>query len=133
MKPRHPIHPGEILPAEFLSPAGVSQRQFAAKLGCTTAKLNELVKGKRGVTAESALDLAEALGTSPELWMNLQMMWDLRRAEIRRKASESVLRRRTGPVPDRGSAGRSSTRPTSPTRCGLRGEPYRRIPGDGTG
>ena len=87
MKPRHPIHPGEILLAEFLSPAGVSQRQFAVKLGWTTAKLNELVKGKRGVTAESALDLAKALGTSPELWMNLQMMWDLRRAEIRRKAS----------------------------------------------
>jgi len=45
------------------------------------------VKGKRGVTADSALDLAKALGTSPELWMNLQMMWDLRRAELRRKAS----------------------------------------------
>lgn len=87
MKPRHPIHPGEILLEEFLRPAGVSQRQFAAKVGWTTAKLNELVKGKRGVSAESALDLAKALGTSPELWMNLQMMWDLRRAEIRRKAS----------------------------------------------
>jgi addiction module HigA family antidote len=87
MKPRHPIHPGEMLIEEFLRPAGVNQRQFATKLGWTTAKLNELVKGKRGVTAESALDLAKALGTSPELWMNLQMMWDLRRAEIRRKAS----------------------------------------------
>lgn len=87
MKPRHPIHPGEILLEEFLRPAGVSQRQFAAKVGWTTAKLNELVKGKRGVSAESALDLAKALGTSPELWMNVQMMWDLRRAEIRRKAS----------------------------------------------
>ena len=87
MKPRHPIHPGEMLLEEFMRPTGVSQRQFAAKLGWTTAKLNELVKGKRGVTAESALDLAKALGTSPEIWMNLQMMWDLRRAEIRRKAS----------------------------------------------
>ena len=87
MKPRHPIHPGEMLLDEFMRPAGVSQRQFAAKLGWTAAKLNELVKGKRGVTAESALDLAKALGTSPEIWMNLQMMWDLRRAEIRRKAS----------------------------------------------
>jgi addiction module HigA family antidote len=87
MKPRHPIHPGEILLAEFLTPAGVSQRQFAAKLGWTTAKLNELVKGKRGVSAESALVLVNARGTSPELMMILQMMWDLRRAEIRRKAS----------------------------------------------
>jgi antitoxin HigA-1 len=65
----------------------VSQREFAEKLGWTTAKLNELVKAKRGVTADTALDLAKALGTSPELWMNLQMMWDLRRAELRRKAS----------------------------------------------
>ena len=87
MKPRHPVHPGEMLLEEFLRPTGVSQRQFATKLGWTAAKLNELVKGKRGVTADSALDLAEALGTSPELWMNLQMMWDLRRAEVRRKAS----------------------------------------------
>ena len=87
MKPRHPIHPGEMLLEEFLRPLGMSRRQFAATLGWTTAKLNELVKGKRGVTADTALDLAEALGTSPEIWMNLQMMWDLRRAEVRRKAS----------------------------------------------
>jgi addiction module HigA family antidote len=87
MKPRKPIHPGDMLLEEFLQPKGLSQREFAEKLGWTTAKLNELVKGKRGVTADTALDLAKALGTSPELWMNLQMMWDLRRAELRRKAS----------------------------------------------
>lgn len=87
MRPRNPVHPGEILLEEFLRPSAVSQRQCAAKLGWTAAKLNELVKGKRGVTADSALDLAKALGTSPEVWMNLQMMWDVRRAEIRRKAS----------------------------------------------
>lgn len=87
MKPRKPIHPGEMLLEEFLRPRGMSQREFAEKLDWTKAKLNELVRGKRGVTADSALDLAEALGTSPELWMNLQMMWDLRRAEVRRKAS----------------------------------------------
>ena len=87
MKPRNPVHPGEILLEEFLVPMNVSQRQFARKLGWTTAKLNELVNGKRGITADSALDLAEALGTSPEVWMNLQMMWDLNKAEERRKAS----------------------------------------------
>lgn len=87
MKPRNPIHPGEMLLEEFLRPMGVNQRQFAARLGWTTARLNELVKGKRGVTAGSALDLAKALGTSPELWMNLQMTWNLRRAEERREAS----------------------------------------------
>ena len=87
MKPRNPVHPGEMLLEEFLRPVGASPRQLAAKLGWTPAKLNELVKGRRGVTADSALDLARALGTSPELWMNLQMMWDLRRAELRRRAS----------------------------------------------
>ena len=87
MKPRNPIHPGEMLLEEFLRPAGLSQRQFAATLGWTPARLNELVKGKRGITADSALDLAKALGTSPEVWMNLQMTWDLHRAVVRRRAS----------------------------------------------
>ena len=87
MKPRRPVHPGEMLLEEFLRPTGVSQHQFAAQLGWTTAKLNELVKGRRGVTADTALDLAKVLGTSPEIWMNLQMMWDLRQAEARRRAS----------------------------------------------
>ena len=67
MKPRRPVHPGELLLEEFLRPMGTSQRQFAAKLGWTTARLNELVKAKRRVTANTALDLAKALGTSPEV------------------------------------------------------------------
>jgi addiction module HigA family antidote len=87
MRPKKPIHPGEMLLEEFLVPTGVPQRRFAAMLGWTPAKLNELVKGKRAMTADSALDLAQALGTSPELWMNLQAMWDLTMAERRRKAS----------------------------------------------
>jgi addiction module HigA family antidote len=87
MRPKNPIHPGEMLREEFLVPQGLSQRAFAARLGWTPAKLNELVTGKRGITADSALDLAEALGTSAELWMNLQMSWDLRKAEQKRKAS----------------------------------------------
>ena len=62
-----------------------SQRAFAKLLGWTVAKLNELINGKRGVTADSALDLSATLRTSPELWMNLQMHFDLRRAELRRK------------------------------------------------
>jgi addiction module HigA family antidote len=84
MRPPNPIHPGQMLKEEFLVPGKVSQRAFAKKLGWTVAKLNELVNGKRGITADSALDLASKLGTSPELWMNLQMLFDLRRAELRR-------------------------------------------------
>ena len=79
-QPKNPFHPGEILREEFLAPMGKSQAQFARELGWTKARLNELIRGKRGITAESALDLAEALGTSPKLWMNLQATYDLGKA-----------------------------------------------------
>ena len=79
-QPRNPFHPGEILLEEFLAPMEVTQAAFAEKLGWTKARLNELIKGKRGITAIAALDLAEALGTSPKLWMNLQATYDLDKA-----------------------------------------------------
>ena len=87
MRPPNPIHPGRMLHEEFLAPNGVSQRAFARRLGWTVAKLNELINAKRGVTADSALDLAAELGTSPEIWRSLQMQFDLNRAETRRRAS----------------------------------------------
>ena len=65
--PKNPFHPGEMLLEEFLQPMGMTQTAFAEKLGWTRAKLNELIKGKRGMTADSALDLAQALGTSAKL------------------------------------------------------------------
>lgn len=83
-QPKNPFHPGEILNEEFLEPTGTTQTAFAARLGWTRARLNELIRGKRGVTADAALDLAEALGTSPKLWMNLQATYDLDRASKRR-------------------------------------------------
>lgn len=85
MRPGNPIHPGKMLLEEFLLPAGTSQRGFAKKIGWTVAKLNEVINSKRGVTADSALDLAKALHTTPELWMNLQMYFDLHKAQARRK------------------------------------------------
>jgi addiction module HigA family antidote len=85
MRPPNPIHPGQMLREDFLAPAKISQRAFAKRLGWTVAKLNELVNGKRGVTADSALDLAAQLKTSPELWLNLQMQFDLKVAESRRR------------------------------------------------
>ena len=87
MRPPNPIHPGRMLLDEFLTPAEIPQRQFARRIGWTTAKLNELINGKRGITADSALDLARELGTSAELWMNLQMFFDLNRAEQRRRCA----------------------------------------------
>ena len=86
-QPKNPFHPGEILLEEFLAPMGRTQVEFARQLGWTKARLNELIRGKRGITAASALDLAEALGTSPRLWMNLQATYDLDREISARNAA----------------------------------------------
>ncbi|OGI68883.1 MAG: addiction module antidote protein, HigA family [Candidatus Muproteobacteria bacterium RBG_16_60_9] len=86
-QPKNPFHPGEILLEEFLQPGEITQAAFAKKLGWTRARLNELIKGKRGITAETALDLAKALGTSAKLWMNLQATYDLDQAMKRRKVA----------------------------------------------
>jgi addiction module HigA family antidote len=87
---RPPTHPGEVLLEEFLVPLGLSQAEAARRMGVSTNRLNELVRGKRGVTAETALRLAQLLGTSPEFWLHLQMMFDLwhaLQAERRRGAA----------------------------------------------
>jgi antitoxin HigA-1 len=76
-KKRPPTHPGEMLLKEFLEPLGVSQKRFAAHLGWTYARLNEVINGRRQVSADSALALGEALKTGPEFWLNLQRDWDL--------------------------------------------------------
>ena len=86
-QPENPFHPGEILLEEFLQPMGKSQASFAKEIGWTKARLNELIKGKRGITAASALDLADILGTSAKLWMNLQATYDLARAIKARKVA----------------------------------------------
>jgi len=86
-QPANPFHPGEVLLEEFLNPRRITQTAFARRLGWTRARLNELIKGKRGITADAALDLAAALGTSARLWMNLQATNDLAAAEKRRAAS----------------------------------------------
>ena len=84
MRPKNPVHPGVVLAEEFVLASNRSQRSLAADLGWTPARLNELLKGRRGLTAAAALDLARVLRTSPEVWLNLQMMWDLKQAEQRR-------------------------------------------------
>ena len=86
-QPTNPFHPGEILLEEFLEPAGITQTALAERLGWTTTRLNELIKGKRGITAVAALDLADVLGTSPKLWMNLQATYDLDKAAKARRVA----------------------------------------------
>lgn len=74
---RIPTHPGEILLEEFLAPLGMTQAGLARHIGISAGQINELVHGKRRVTPETAWLLAQALGTSPEFWMNLQTTYDL--------------------------------------------------------
>ncbi len=86
-QPESPFHPGEMLLEEFLAPMGMSQAAFANRISWTRTRLNELIRGKRGVTAAAALDLADALGTSPKLWMNLQATYDLDKAARAKRAA----------------------------------------------
>ncbi len=74
---RIPTHPGEILLEEFLNPLGLSQVAFAEHIKVPVQRVNEIVRGKRGITPETAWLFAEALGTSPEFWLNLQANHDL--------------------------------------------------------
>ncbi len=86
-QPKNPFHPGEMLLEEFLEPMGMSQVVFAEKIGWSRTRLRALIRGERGVTANSALDLAETLGTSARLWMNLQATYDLDKAAKARRVA----------------------------------------------
>jgi addiction module HigA family antidote len=80
------IPPGEILLEEYLKPLGIGQVEAAERLGVSLNRLNEIVLGKRGITADTALRLARLLETSAQLWMRLQADWELQQA-VRRQAS----------------------------------------------
>ena len=79
MLPRNriPTHPGEILREEYLKPLGITQVAFASHIGVPLQRINEIIRGRRGVTPETAWLLSQALGTTPELWLNLQRNHDL--------------------------------------------------------
>ncbi len=72
-----PIHPGEILDEEFLSPLGISQYRLAKDIHVPARRINEIVKGLRGISADTALRLARYFGTSDQFWLNLQSYFDL--------------------------------------------------------
>ena len=86
-QPKNPFHPGEILLEEFLVPKSITQAAFAENISWTKSRLNELIKGKRGITAAAALDLAEAMGTSPKLWMILQATYVLDKSSSARRVA----------------------------------------------
>ena len=76
-----PVHPGEILQKEFLEPMGLSQNRLALALGVPARRINEIVLGKRGITADTALRLARYFKMSPQFWLGLQMDYELDMAE----------------------------------------------------
>jgi len=80
---RIPTHPGEVLLEEFLAPLGVTQVAFARHIGVPVQRVNEIVRGKRGVTPDTAWLFAQALGTTPEFWLSLQAAHDLARSRPR--------------------------------------------------
>ena len=85
-----PIHPGEILMEEFLEPLGVSQYRLAKDISVPPRRINEIVHGKRSITADTALRLARFFGTTERFWLNLQVRYDL---EVEKDRLEDVLDR----------------------------------------
>jgi len=85
---RPPTHPGEMLLEEFLKPLGISQSAFAVRLEISFPRLNEIIRGKRGVTPDTALRLAHVLRMSADFWLGLQLDWDLWRALRSDKAAQ---------------------------------------------
>jgi addiction module HigA family antidote len=82
-----PPHPGETIREDILKPLGMSVNRLAKALGITAARLNDIVRGRRGITADTALRLARYLGTSAEFWLGLQLEYDLRIAEAKVRAA----------------------------------------------
>ena len=81
MKKLDPIPPGEILLEEFLSPMGISQTRLAGDIDVPVSRIAEIVNGRRAITADTALRLAEYFGPEPQMWLNLQASYELRVAE----------------------------------------------------
>src|SRR5262245_4874996 len=77
-----PVHPGRILHDEFMEPAGISQYRLAQATGLSQVQVGNIIRGKRGITAETALRLERALGMSAQTWMNLQTLYDLEKANV---------------------------------------------------
>ena len=86
----NPIHPGEILMEEFLEPLGISQYRLAKDISVPPRRINEIVHGKRSITADTALRLARFFGTTERFWLNLQVRYDL---EVEKDRLADVLER----------------------------------------
>ena len=90
-----PVHPGEVLLEEFLKPMNLSQNRLAINIGVDARRINEIVLGKRRITADTALRLARFFGNSPQFWMGLQVQYDL---DIAEEALGARLKREVRPL-----------------------------------
>lgn len=90
------IHPGEILLHEFLEPARISQYRLAQATGIPASRISDLVRGRRGITPDSAIRLGKALGVSTEFWLNLQHGFDVREARQANEAQYAAIPLLTG-------------------------------------
>ena len=89
-----PVHPGEVLKHDFMEPFALSSNALARAIGVTPARINEIVRGRRGITAETALRLARYFGTDAQSWMNLQDRYELAVAERRVEDALGAIRPR---------------------------------------
>jgi antitoxin HigA-1 len=95
-----PIHPGEVLREDYLAPLQMSEKQLAAHLAVPISRINDIVKERRGITADTALRLARYFGGDAQSWLNLQALYDLRSAEL---ANAEKIRQQVKPRERRSS------------------------------
>jgi antitoxin HigA-1 len=93
-----PVTPGEILREEFMAPLDLSANRLAGALGVPANRITAILNGTRAVTADTALRLARCFRTSPEFWLNLQVLYDL---EVARRASDKAIAKIVKPLPRR--------------------------------
>ena len=102
MKTLPPVHPGEVLLEDFMKPIGLSQYRVAKDIGVSPLRISQIVRGKRSVTADTALRLARYFGTSPAVWLRLQARYDLEVAEsqIAKRINREVKVLKLDPAPE---------------------------------
>ena len=90
---RTPTHPGEMLLEEFLNPMGLTQRDLSKAIHVPYQRINEIIRGRRGMTPSTALRLAKFFGVSADFWMNLQLRWDIYHAQLTEADELKTIRR----------------------------------------
>ena len=117
-----PIHPGEVIMEDFIEGFGITQNKLATAIGVPPRRINEIVHGKRGITADTAVRLAKYFGTSAELWMNLQSHYELRleRRALREQLDSIVPLQSGAQTPQTAYVTETHTRRAGTCYCGRR-------------